>query len=147
MTSERGTTIKSSYLNRSEICLERIYILDFYDGILSGIACDESGVLFRLTKRQELEIDDEVYFMLDLYKVEQITDETLCRLFRENTPSNLVSTQLVREDWCDLILAKEPDYVEYWLSFCLKLGRQHVYPIISNDGSPKSEHAGWEGTH
>jgi hypothetical protein len=112
-----------------EVNLDRLFILDWYDGITECIAFDGSTTVFVIKRIQEVDVFELTQCFLYAYDVRIIDDSSLVELVGANSEPNDCLNLYGAGPWYEPLLSSDSFRVEKWLAFGISHGEQTIYRV------------------
>ncbi|MDH4389190.1 MAG: hypothetical protein QE269_10760 [Fimbriimonas sp.] len=117
-----------------ELNLDRLFVLDWNDGITECIAFDGATTVFAIKRIQEVDVFEATHCFLYAYVVRIIDDSSLVELVRANSEPNDYVNLYGAGPWYEPVLASDSFREERWLAFGIKHGEQTIYRVENCSG-------------
>lgn len=117
-----------------EICWERIFVYDWYDGITHCIALSTEESVYVIKRIQEVDVFEQTHCFLYVYDVRVLQDPTFVALIKSNSEPDKCVNLYGAGSWYEPILASEAFREERWLAFGINQGEQTVYRVENCSG-------------
>lgn len=121
-------------LSPIEICLDRLFLLDWYDGITECIALDGEDSVYVIKRIQEVDVFERTLCFLYTYDVRVLDDPSLVELIKANSKPNEYVDLYGSGPWYEPILESEAFREEHWVAFDISLGTRTIYRVENCSG-------------